>query len=129
MVADDQQRPPGAHGRGEGGEKSCARFCRKLHELGRDQVEGVGRGRRRQQIGPTELDARRRHRIDVAGVARRSFEGDARDVDCDHVPPASREPDGVGTFATANVESATRDQTFDLDDQLRVRVPAPDMGR
>src|SRR5437870_2599204 len=66
----------------------------------------------------------------ATGLARTfgsALQRDRRDVDRRELPAMLGEPDRVCAFATANVERRPRDKVGDLRDELRIRIPAPDL--
>ena len=109
--ADHQQRSPRPDGRGQRREQSGPRPGCHLHELGRDEVEGVRLGCADEKVDLLPLDARRDYRISVRGVPGGPLERHPRDVSRHHVPTVPGEPDGVGPLATPHVERPPGRQT------------------
>ena len=126
VVADHQQRPARPDRGDQGGEQPGARLRRQLHELRRDQIEGVRLGRAGQQVHLPPLDTVRHRRVGVAGMLRGPFQRDAGDVGRDHRPSLPGEPDGVGSLAGPGIQRLAGWQAGGLGDELRVRVAAPD---
>jgi hypothetical protein len=99
-------------------------FCvQQRGVLGGHQVEGPWR-----QLGFHEAGLHPAHRNSrVLGVTGSALERHLGHIESGDVPPALSEPDGVGTFAAADVEGLAGLESGCLADERLVGLAAPDL--
>ncbi len=121
-VVDEQERATGCNRGEDRPDRVVVGSVAKRRVHDRDEIERPGRQLLARHVGADPVDLNAGRACSLAGAIER----DCGDVDGGDGPTLLSQPDGVGTFAAADVERGADLQRFGLRDERGVRFTTPE---